>query len=110
MPLNHIIFQEKCKKKTGGRSCFITSGAFGHGLLWGLQVYYWDEMTHSPHYDIQSGFTLMTFVTFVGPLAALGLMRGDIENAWDCFVVGNISANTWWLYAPAPVLLVLPQK
>ena len=52
----------------------------------------------------------MTFVTFVAPLAAIGLVREDMENAWDCCVVGNISENTWQLDAPALVLVVLPQK
>ena len=27
---------EKCNNKMGGRSCFITSGAFGHGLMHGV--------------------------------------------------------------------------
>ena len=53
---------------------------------------------------------LMTFLTFVAPLAAIGLVRGDMENAWDCCVVGNISENTWQLHAPALMLLVLPRK
>ena len=52
----------------------------------------------------------MTFLTFVAPLAAIGLVRGDIDNALDCCVVENISANSWWLHAPALLLLVLPQK
>ena len=52
----------------------------------------------------------MTFLTFVAPLAAIGRVRGDIENALDCCVVGNISANSWRLHAPALLLLVLPQK
>ena len=33
-----------------------------------------------------------------------------MENAWDCCVAGNISEKTWWLQAPALLLLVLPQK
>ena len=52
----------------------------------------------------------MTFFIFVAPLAAIGLVRGDMENALDCCVVGNISANSWRLNAPALLLLVLPQK
>ena len=52
----------------------------------------------------------MTFLTFVAPLAATGLVRGDMENELNCCVVGNISANSWWLHATALVLLVLPQK
>ena len=46
----------------------------------------------------------------MAPLAAIGLVRGDMENALDCCVVGNISANSWWLHAPALLLLVLPRK
>ena len=38
---------------------------------------------------------MMTFFTFVAPLAAIGLVCGDMENALDCCVVGNISANSW---------------
>ena len=53
---------------------------------------------------------LMTFLTFVAPLAAIGLVRGDWENAWDCFVVGNINAIAWQLHAPALLLLVLLRK
>ena len=52
----------------------------------------------------------MTFLTFVAPLAAKGLVRGDMENALESCVVGNISANSWRLHAPALLLLVLPQK
>ena len=52
----------------------------------------------------------MTFFTFVAPLAAIGLVRGDMEIELDCCVVGNISANSWWLQAPALLLLVLPRK
>ena len=52
----------------------------------------------------------MTFLTSVAPLAAIRLVHGDMENAWDCCVVGNISEITWRLHAPALVLLVLPQK
>ena len=50
----------------------------------------------------------MTFLTFVAPLPAIGLVHGDMENELDCCVVGNISANLWWLHAPALLLLVLP--
>ena len=35
----------------------------------------------------------MMFLIFVAPLAAIGLVREDMENALDCCVVGNISAN-----------------
>ena len=52
----------------------------------------------------------MTFLTFVAPLAAKGLVRGDMENALDSCVVGNISANSLRLHAPALLLLVLPRK
>ena len=52
----------------------------------------------------------MTFLTFVAPLTAIGLVRRDMENALDCCVVGNISANSWWLHAPALLLVVLPRK
>ena len=52
----------------------------------------------------------MTFLISVSPLAAIGLVHGDMENALDCCVVGNISEITWRLHAPALVLLVLPQK
>ena len=52
----------------------------------------------------------MTFLTFVAPLAAKGLVRGDMENALESCVVGNISANSWRLHAPALLLLVLPRK
>ena len=48
--------------------------------------------------------------TFLAPLAAKGLVRGDMENALESYVVGNISANSWRLHAPALLLLVLPQK
>ena len=51
--------------------------------------------------------TMMTFLTFVAPLAALGLVPGDMENAWDCCVVGDISENTWRLHTQDLVLLVL---
>ena len=30
----------------------------GGSGLWELHVYYWDEMTHSPHYEIRSGYAL----------------------------------------------------
>ena len=53
---------------------------------------------------------LMTFFTFVAPLAVIGLVRWNMENAWDCCVAENISEKTWWLHAPALLLLVLPQK
>ena len=33
------------------------AGDWGSGL-WELHVYYWDEMTDSPHYEIKSGFSL----------------------------------------------------
>ena len=52
----------------------------------------------------------MIFLTFVAPLAAIGPVRGDWENEWDCCVVGNISAIAWRLHAPALLLLVLPRK
>ena len=52
----------------------------------------------------------MTFFTFLAPLAAIGLVRGDWENVWDCFILGNISAIAWRLHTPALLLLVLPQK
>ena len=52
----------------------------------------------------------MTFFTFVAPLAAIGLVHGDIENELNCCVVGNISANSWRLHTPALLLLVLPRK
>ena len=52
----------------------------------------------------------MTFLTFVAPLAAIGHVRGDMENALDCCFVGNISASLWRLHAPALLLQVLPQK
>ena len=35
----------------------------------------------------------MTFVTFVAPLAAIGLVRGDMENALDCCGVLAIAAS-----------------
>ena len=35
----------------------------------------------------------MIFLTFVAPLAAIGLVRGDMENELDCCVVGNIRAK-----------------
>ena len=35
---------------------------------------------------------------------------GDMQSELDCCVVGNISANSWRLHAPALLLLVLPQK
>ena len=54
--------------------------------------------------------SLMTFLTLVALLASIGLVFGDMENAWDCCVMGNISANTWRLHAPALLLLVLLQK
>ena len=60
--------------------------------------------------DLHWQKNLMTFLTFVAPLAAIGLVRGDMENALDCCVVGNISANSWRLHAPALLLLVLPRK
>ena len=41
---------------------------------------------------------------------AIGLVCGDMENALDCCVVGNISANSWRLHAPTLLLLVLPRK
>ena len=67
------------------------------------------------HYEIKVGFTLAEksddiLFTFVAPLAAIGLVRGDMENALDCCVVENISANSWRLHAPALLLLVLPRK
>ena len=49
-------------------------------------------------------------MTFVASLAAKGLLHEDMENIWDCCVVGNISENIWQLHAQALVLLVLPQK
>ena len=52
----------------------------------------------------------MTFFTFVAPLAAIGLVHGDMENELYCCVVRNISANSWRLHAQALLLLVLPQK
>ena len=52
----------------------------------------------------------MTFLTFVAPLAAIGLVRGDMKNELDCCVGGNISANSWRLHAPALLLLVLTRK
>ena len=52
----------------------------------------------------------MTFVTFVAPLEAIGLVREYMENAWERCFAGNISENTWQLDAPALVLVVLPQK
>ena len=52
----------------------------------------------------------MIFLIFVAPLAAKGLVRGDMENELESCAVGNISANSWRLHAPALLLLVLPQK
>ena len=52
----------------------------------------------------------MTFFTFDAQLAAIGLVRGDMENEMNCCVVGNITANSWRLHAPALLLLVLLEK
>ena len=48
---------------------------------------------------------LMTLLTFVAPLAAIGLVCGGLENAWDYCVVGNSCTNAWRLHAPALLLL-----
>ena len=48
-------------------------------------MYYWDRM----NVDFHRRTNLMTLMTFVAPLAAIGLVCGDLENAWDCCVVGN---------------------
>ena len=65
-------------------------------------------------YEIKGEFTLaenlMTFLTFVALLAAIGLVRGDMENELDWCGVENISAYSWRLHAPALLLLVLPRK
>ena len=52
----------------------------------------------------------MTFFCICGTFSSNRLVRGDMENVLDCFVVGNISANSWRLHAPALLLLVLPRK
>ena len=93
--------------------CVRAAGDWGSGLG-ELHVYYWDETitvrTMRQRVDLHWRINLMIFFTFVAPLAAIGLVRGDMENALDCCVVGNISANSWWLHAPALLLLVLPRK
>ena len=60
--------------------------------------------------DLHWRTNLITFLIFVAPLAAIGLLAEDMANALDCCVVGNISANTWQLHAPTQLLLVLPQE
>ena len=52
----------------------------------------------------------MTLWTFSAPLAFIGLVHGGLKNAWECCVMGNAFTNAWWLHAPVPLLLVLPQK
>ena len=67
-------------------------------------MYYWDEMTHSPHHDIKSGFTnLMTLLSFVSPLTAIWLVCEGLENALDFFCCGK------YLHAPALLPIVLTQ-
>ena len=93
--------------------CVRAAGDWGSGLG-ELHVYYWDETiivrTMRQRVDLHWRINLMTFFTFAATLAAIGLVRGDMENALDCCVVGNISVNSWWLHAPALLLLVLPRK
>ena len=66
------------------------------------------------HYEIKGILdwrkNLTIFLTFVAPLAAIGFVRGHMENELDCCVMGNISANSWRLHAPDLFLLVLPRK
>ena len=85
------------------------AGDWGSGLG-ELHMYYWDEMitvrTKRLRVDLHWRKNLMTFLTFVAPLAAKGLERGDMENTLESCVVGNISANSWRLHAPALLLLV----
>ena len=52
----------------------------------------------------------MTLLTFLAPLALIGLVHGGLENAWDCCVRGNSFTSAWRLQAPVLLLLVLPQK
>ena len=59
--------------------------------LWELHVYYWDEMTDSLYHEMKSGFALADkfddIVDNMAQLAAMGLVHGGLENAWDCCVV-----------------------
>ena len=49
---------------------------------------------------------LMTLLTFLAPLALIGLVHGGLENGSDCYVIGNSFTNAWQLHAPVPLLLV----
>ena len=44
----------KWNRKMGGISCFITSGAFGHGLLYiaNYTFYTFQCITHTSHYEL----------------------------------------------------------
>ena len=53
---------------------------------------------------------LMNLLTFLAPIAQIGLVHGGLENVWGCCVMGNSSTNAWRLHAPVLFLLVLPQK
>ena len=63
---------------------------------------------------VKSGFALAdksdALLTFLAPLALIGLVHEGLENAWDCCVIGNIFTNAWQLHAPVPLPLVLSQK
>ena len=55
------------------------AGDWGSGL-WELHVYYWDEMTHSPHYEIRSGFALADKTDDI--LDICGTTRSNRACAW----------------------------
>ena len=56
--------------------------------------------------DLHWPKNLMTFFTFVAPLAAIGLVRGDMEMQWTV-LLWVISAQ---IHGGALLLLVLPRK
>ena len=89
----------------------MVTGDWGRGV-WELHMYYWDEKTHIPHYELQNGFALADksddMFAICGKLAKIGLVLEDLENAWECCVVGNRCKYAWQLHAPALLLLMLP--
>ena len=48
--------------------------------LWELHVYYWDEMTYSPHYEIRSGLALGEKSEDI--LDICGTTRGNRTCVW----------------------------